>query len=100
MEMIKDDAIMSAEEFFGGIDNGEKNSSRTHRLRGKKTAEDLFAKMKVKMIMRIYGVSRAKALAIIAEREAAKTAENGKALKDGKTGDTDETLLSAEEFFA
>ena len=98
--MIKDDEIMSAEEFFGGIGNGEKNSSRTPRPRGKKTAKDLFAKMKVKMIMRIYGVSRAKALAIIAEREAAKTAENGKAPEDGKTGDTDETLLPAEEFFA
>ena len=98
--MVKDDEIMSAEEFFGGIDNGEKHSSRTPRLRGKKTAEDLFAKMKVKMIMRIYGVSRARALEIIAGREAAKSAENGKAQEVGQKGDTDEELLSAEDFFA
>ena len=98
--MVKDDEIMSAEEFFGGIDKGKKNSSRTCRTHGKKTAEDLFAKTKVKMVMRIYGVSRAKALAIIAEREAAKTAEDGKAQEDGKKGDADEILLSAEDFFA
>ena len=36
MEMAKDDEIMSAEEFFGGIDNGKKNSSHTCRTRGKK----------------------------------------------------------------
>ena len=98
--MVKDDEIMSAEEFFGGIDNGEKNSSRTCRTRGKKTEEDLFTKMKVKMVMRIYGVSRSKALGIIAEREAAKTTEKGKAQDGGKKGDTDEMLMSAEEFFA
>ena len=98
--MVKDDEIMSAEEFFGGIDNGKKNSSRTCRTRGKKAAEDLFTKMKVKMVMRIYGVSRARALEIIAGREAAKSAENGKAQEDGKTGGTDEELLSAEDFFA
>ena len=27
MEMVKDDEIMSAEEFFGGIDDGKKNGS-------------------------------------------------------------------------
>ena len=98
--MVKDDEIMSAEEFFGEIDNGKKNASRTCRTRGKKAVEDLFTKMKVKMVMRIYGVSRARALEIIAGREAAKSAENGKAQEDGKTGGTDEELLSAEDFFA
>ncbi|MBR4615520.1 MAG: hypothetical protein IKO55_07945 [Kiritimatiellae bacterium] len=98
--MVKDDEIMSAEEFFGGIDNGKKNSSRTCQTRGKKAAEDLFTKMKVKMVMRIYGVSRAQALEIIAGREAAKSAENGKAQEDGQKGGTDEELLSAEDFFA
>ena len=98
--MVKDDEIMSAEEFFGGIDNGKKNSSRTRRTRGKKAAEDLFTKLKVKMVMRIYGVSRARALEIIAGRETAESAGNGKAQKDGKKGGTDEVLLSVEDLFA
>ena len=98
--MIKDDEIMSAEEFFGELDNGKRNSSRTCRTRGKKTAEDLFTKMKVKMVMRIYGVSRAKALEIIAARTAAKGAANSKLQTDGKKGDADEALMSAEDFFA
>ena len=100
MEMVKDDEIMSAAEFFGGIDNGRKNPSRTCRTRGKKTGVDLFAKMKVKMVMRIYGVSRARALEIIAGREGAKTAENGKAPDGRSETDTAEELLSAEDFFA
>lgn len=98
--MVKDDEIMSAEEFFGGIDNGKKNSSRTCRTRGKKAAEDLFTKIKVKMVMRIYGVSRTRALEIIAGREAAKSAATAKVQEDGKQGDTDKELLSAEDFFA
>ena len=100
MEMINDDEIMSAEEFFGGIDNGKKNPSRTCRTRGKKKAADLFTKMKVKMVMRIYGASRAKALEIIAARDAAKAAENGKAQDVRSETDADDELLSAEEFFA
>ena len=100
MEMINDDEIMSAEEFFGEVDSGKKNLLRTRSSRGKKTAEDLFTKMKVKMIMRIYGVSRARALEIIAGREPAKSAENGKAQDVRSETDADDELLSAEEFFA
>jgi len=65
--METDDDIMSAEEFFGGITEGRK-THRKCRSRGKKP-EALFAAVKVKMVMRIYGVSRAQALAIIARRE-------------------------------
>ena len=89
---------MTAEEFFGEIDNGK--SSRTGRTRGKKTEEDLFAKMKVKMVMRIYGVSRSKALEIIAGREAAKTACGDKVQDGGPGGASGEALKSAEGFFA
>ena len=98
--MTKDDEIMSAEEFFGESDNGKKNPSHTCRTRGKKKTEDLFTKMKVKMVMRIYGVSRAKAFEILAARDAAKAAGNGKSLAVGNKGDADETLMSAEDFFA
>ena len=72
--METDDDIMSAEEFFGGLTDGKK-APRKCRSRGKKP-EALFAAVKVKMVMRIYGVSRAKALEIIAKRESeAKAAE-------------------------
>ena len=91
---------MSAEEFFGGLDNGKKDSSRTCRTRGKKKAEDLFTKMKVKMVMRIYGASRAKALEIITTRDAAKAAAVGESQIGGNRGDTNEALMSAEDFFA
>lgn len=100
MEMIKDDEIMSAEEFFGEIDNGRKSSSRMSLPRGKKSADDLFAKMKVKMVMRIYGASRAKALEIITTRDAAKAAAVGESQIGGNRGDTNEALMSAEDFFA
>ena len=66
--MKKDVEFISAEEFFGEIDETKNNSPRNRRPRGKSGADDLFAKMKVKMVMRIYGVSRAKALEIIADR--------------------------------
>ena len=100
MEMINDDEVMSAEEFFGGIDNGKKKPSRTCRTRGKKKAADLFTKMKVKMVMRIYGASHAKALEIIAARDAAETAADGESQIGGNRGDTNEELMSAEDFFA
>ena len=67
--MTNEDEIMSAAEFFGELDSGEKRPSRTCRSRGKKSVNDLFSKIKVRMVMRVYGVSRTKALKIIAERE-------------------------------
>ena len=86
---------MSAEEFFGGLGNGKKNPSRTCRTRGKKKTEDLFTKMKVKMVMRSYGVPRARALEIIARREAEKRAAEDKESAREK----DDRLMSAREFF-
>ena len=67
--MTNDDEIMTAEEFFGEIDNEETRHSRMCRPRRKKSENDLFSKIKVKMVMRVYGVSRTRALKIIAERE-------------------------------
>ena len=76
MEMETDDDIMSAEEFFGELTGGKK-IPRKCRSRGKRP-EALFAAVKEKMVMRIYGVSRAQALEIIAKRESeAKAAEKG-----------------------
>ena len=97
-----DDDIMTAEEFFGGIQSdrglGSMSSPRGRRGRAKKT----FAEIKARMVMRIYGVTRAKAEKIISERAAAKTeagaaAKAAGAAEDCGLGDVD--LMSAEEFF-
>ena len=95
--METDDDIMSAEEFFGEI-NGGKKSPRKCRSRGKKP-EALFAAVKVKMVMRIYGVSRVQALEIIAKRESEARAAEGegadRSTAEGRGGE----FMSAEEFF-
>ena len=91
--METDDDIMTAEEFFGEI--GEpKKALRKCRSRGKKP-EALFAAVKVKMVMRIYGVSRAKALEIIVQRENEKNA----AAPEGNDREEPGRLMSAREFF-
>ena len=81
-----DDDLMSAEEFFGGIAKTESAPVKTSRKRRKGTAADLFQEAKLRMVMRINRVSRAKALKIVASR--AKKSEEG-----------DDDTMSAEEFF-
>ena len=71
--MAADDDIMTSEEFFGGIAEPKKAPRRTC-ARGKKP-EKLFTAVKVKMIMRVHGVSRVRALEIVALREIEKKAE-------------------------
>ena len=66
--MNKDDEVMSTEEFFGGFENEKKAPARKGRRRAKKSANDLFAEVKVKMVMRVYGVTKARALEILADR--------------------------------
>lgn len=94
--MKTDDDIMTAEEFFSETENQGQTPLRKRRARGKKKSQDLFAEVKVKMVMRVYGVSRAKALEIISAR-----AEDGKA-KDERKEDCqqdEEVLMSAADFF-
>lgn len=100
--MNDDDEIMTAEEFFGGIESdrglGSMSFPRRRRGRTKKT----FADIKARMVMRIYGVTRAKAERIISDRAAAKTevgaaAKAADAAEDCGLGDGE--LMSAEEFF-
>ena len=69
--MNDDDDIMTAEEFFGEIDDAETRPSRPCRPRGRRSAKDLFSKIKESMVMRVYGVSRDKAKKIIADRNRA-----------------------------
>lgn len=94
--METDDDIMTAEEFFGGFDETKK-TPRKSRARGKRP-EAIFAAVKVKMVMRIHGVSRAQALEIIARREAGKKAEVEEVARE-QSGCHGEGLMSAREFF-
>ena len=100
--MNDDDKIMTAEEFFGGIESdrglGSMSSPRRRRGRAKKT----FADIKARMVMRIYGVTRAKAEKIISERAAEKVEVLAAAKAPGAVDDCasdDDELMSAEEFF-
>ena len=76
-----------------------KNES-TLRPYQQKAKKDIFAEIKVRMVMRIYGASKSRALEIIAGRAVEKKAFE--AAKD-KTGNKENTgtgrLMSAEEFF-
>ncbi len=54
--MRNNEEIMPAEEFFGEFDKEMNAPSMKTRPRGKRKPDDLFADMKVKMVMRIYKV--------------------------------------------
>ena len=97
---MKDDDVMSAEEFFEEVDIKPERTLPVARKRLKKAKKEIFAGIKVKMVMRIYGVSRARALEIIAGRAAEKKALEDAKDKKGKKGNPDvDELMSAEEFF-
>ena len=68
---MSEERIMTAEEFFGGIESdrglGSTSSPRRRRGRAKNTFEDI----KARMVMRIYGVTREKAERIISARSGA-----------------------------
>ncbi len=97
---MKDDDIMSDEEIFEEIDLEPKNTRLVARKHSKKAKKDFFAGIKVKMVMRIYGVSRARALEIIAGRAAEKKAlEDAKDKKGKREKNEAGKFMSAEEFF-
>ena len=101
--MGNDDDIMTAEEFFGGMEPKKGNRIGACRTRRKKSARSIFLEAKAKMIMRIYGVSRTKALEIAASRgETANAGGNGKSrsMTKGRAASRDDDLMSAEEFFS
>jgi hypothetical protein len=95
--METDDDIMTAEEFFGGLAE-QKKAPRKSRSRAKKP-EAILAAVKVKMVMRIHGVSRAEALQIIAKREAEKKAAEAEEAAREQSGYRGDRLMSAREFF-
>ena len=92
--------LITAEEFFGGISKTERTPDKTSRRRRKRPTTDLFEETKLRMVMRINGVSRAKALEIIADR--AKKPPRGDDSGDcaaSSDDDDDDGTMSAEEFF-
>ena len=96
--MKNDDELMSAEEFFGVKEIKDVRPRGARPRRVKKSAPDPLAEIKVKMVMRIYNVSRTRALEMIAGRDAEK-----KALEAGAASERDEDdgggLMSAADFF-
>ena len=86
---------MTAAEFFGGA--VEKKVARPRSR--KPAADDVFADIKVRMVMRIYGVSRAKALEIIAKREGETRAAEGEVADRSTADDRGGEFMSAAEFF-
>lgn len=87
--------MMSAEEFFGEPKT-DKTPSRRGKAHGNRLKKDIFTELKVKMVMRIYGVSKTRACEIIAGRAAEK-----EALEDANSSDcgNNDEIMSAEEFF-
>ena len=94
---MKEVEIKDGEDVFGL--RLEERPAYTGKRRKRKAKEDTFSEIKIKMVMRIYGVSRARAIEIIAGRAAEKAAVE--AAKDEARGraSSDDHLMSAEEFF-
>ncbi len=102
--MNNDEELMFDEELFGELAKEKKVPARKGRRRAKKSANDLFAEVKVKMVMRVYGVTKARALEILADRADEKkpseaSADNAVEIEDDDADDADVPFMSAEEFF-
>ena len=85
---------IDAEEFFDEMEKAGKVPVQKSKDRRKRSEKNLFAEIKVKMVRRIYGVSRVRALEIIAERESAR-----KAAEKAESNSTDGELMDAGAFF-
>ena len=98
---MNDETMMTAEEFFGEIENQEKTPARKGKSRGRKSRNDIFTEAKIKMVMRIYGATRKGALGIIVGREAERQAlERAKERRTKhRESHKEERLMTAEEFF-
>ena len=73
---MNEDRIMTAEEFFSGIESGRGTPSMATPRKRKGRAKKTFADIKARMVMRIYGVTREKAEKIISERAPSAVAES------------------------
>ena len=91
--MQKDIEMIDTEEFFDEMDRCGKVPVQKSKDRRKRSGKDLFAEIKVKMVMRIYSVPQARALEIIAAREAA-----CRAAEKAESGSADDELMDAGTF--
>ena len=100
-EMKGHDDIMTAEEFFGIPAKPSGRTPRKGRPLGKKKRDALFAEVKVKMVMRIYGVTKARALEILSGRAGEKKPAEVSAGNVDEIEDDEEDVpfMSAAEFF-
>ena len=100
---MSEKAVMSAKEFSSGLESEKNGPIRKGRVRARKSKNDIFAELKLKMVMRIYNVSRVRAAAIIAgraderrafeeARESARDARHARRLRGDET-------MAAEDFF-
>ena len=85
--------MIDTEDIFDEMDRCSKVPVQKSKDRRKRSAKNLFAEIKVKMVMRIYGVSRVQALEIIAAREAAR-----KAAKKEESCSAEDELMDAGTF--
>ena len=91
--MDKEWEKVSAEELLGEVEEERRRvpngNARKSKKKAKTSAQNRFAKIKVKMVMRIYGVSQVRALEIIAGRAAERQEierARAKAQPGGKSG--------------
>ena len=98
-----DDGMIKAEDWLEEDLLGDERAPETVRPAGKKRStkakKDIFAEIKVRMVMRIYGVSKSRALEIIVGRAGEKKALEAAKDKTGKKENTGR-LMSADEFFS
>ena len=102
--MNNDDELMSAEEFFGEAffdesDSGKMTAVRKPSAVGKKAEKDLLTEVKIKMVMRVYKVSRAKAAKIVAEKTAS-ASESGKGGSEGSASARKRNVVDADDLFS
>lgn len=85
--------MIDTEDIFDEMARCGKVPVQKSKDRRKRTGKNLFAEIKVKMVMRVYGVSRAQALEVIAARASAR-----KAAEKAESSSTDNELMDAGTF--
>ena len=85
--------MIDTEDIFDEMDRCGKVPVQKSKDRKKRSGKNLFAEVKVKMVMRIYGVARVEALEIIAARESAR-----KAAKKEESCSAEDELMDAGTF--
>ena len=86
--------MIDTEDIFDEMARCGKVPVQKSKDRRKRTGKNLFAEIKVKMVMRVYGVSRVQALEIIAARESAR-----KAAEKAESNSANDELMDAGTFF-